>query len=338
MSKARYAGDFNPIRFSFNKLESLHKEAKNYAEDIKNLFESLDVKISKISILPGNIRKNGDVTIKIVMTLDKSVSNTIRFLDKIGYRYCTDKEIESKKWLAYLKTRQFLKERREKLYSQIENLIKEGKTQKEIAKKLGLPEYIIWGWAKGKFKPGIPKKTLFFEDWIKNRIDKEILYEKILSIEEAGEEDVYDISIDKVHNFVTNGAIAHNCHEFLGADQKTPATDALIQLLREGRQPGISMVMATQQPGKLHPDALTQSDIIISHRVTAKPDIDSLNQIMQTYLLESIKQQMDNLPTAKGSAIILDDNSERLYPMRVRPKYTWHGGESPSAIKAEFKI
>lgn len=127
-------------------------------------------------------------------------------------------------------------------------------------------------------------------------------------------------------------------HEFLEANKKTPATDALIQLLREGRQPGISMVMATQQPGKLHSDALTQADIIISHRVTAKPDIDALNQIMQTYLLESIKQQMDNLPTAKGSAIILDDNSERLYPMRVRPKYTWHGGESPAAVKAEFKI
>jgi len=34
----------------------------------------------------------------------------------------------------------------------------------------------------------------------------------------------------------------------------------------------------------------------------------------------------------------LDDNSERIYPMRVRPKFTWHGGESPSAVKAEIKI
>jgi len=127
-------------------------------------------------------------------------------------------------------------------------------------------------------------------------------------------------------------------HEFLGKNDKTPATDALIQLLREGRQPGISLVMATQQPGKLHSDALTQADIIISHRVTAKPDIEALNEIMQTYLLENIKQQMDNLPSSKGSAIVLDDNSERIYPIKVRPKFTWHGGESPSAIKAEIKL
>ena len=96
--------------------------------------------------------------------------------------------------------------------------------------------------------------------------------------------------------------------------------------------------MATQQPGKLHADALTQSDIVISHRVTAKPDIEALNSIMQTYLLQNIKQQMDALPSLKGSAIILDDNSERIYPIRVRPRFTWHGGEAPSAIKAEIKI
>lgn len=127
-------------------------------------------------------------------------------------------------------------------------------------------------------------------------------------------------------------------HEFLPKKEKTPATDALIQLLREGRQPGISLVLATQQPGKINADAMTQSDIVLAHRVTAKPDIDALNEIMQTYLLESIRQKMDNLPSLKGSAIILDDNSERLYSIRMRPRYTWHGGEAPTAIKAEVKL
>ena len=127
-------------------------------------------------------------------------------------------------------------------------------------------------------------------------------------------------------------------HEFLPKDSITPATSALQQLLREGRQPGISLVLATQQPGQIHKDAISQSDIVISHRVTARPDIEALNDIMQTYLLENIKQAMDNLPSLKGSAIILDDNSERLYPIRIRPRFTWHGGEAPIAIKAEIKL
>lgn len=127
-------------------------------------------------------------------------------------------------------------------------------------------------------------------------------------------------------------------HEFLPKRGKTPATDALIQLLREGRQPGLSLVLATQQPGQIHKDVMTQSDIVISHRVTAKPDIEALNEVMQTYLLSSIQQQLDNLPSLKGSAIILDDNSERIYPIRVRPRFTWHGGEAPAAVKADINI
>ena len=121
-------------------------------------------------------------------------------------------------------------------------------------------------------------------------------------------------------------------HEFLPLEGKTLATDALVQLLREGRQPGISLVLATQQPGQIHRDVMTQSDIVIAHRVTSQPDITALNLIMQTYLQESINQYMNDLPDLKGSAIILDDNSERIYPIRVRPRFTWHGGEAPTAI------
>lgn len=127
-------------------------------------------------------------------------------------------------------------------------------------------------------------------------------------------------------------------HEFLPKTGKTSATDALIQVLREGRQPGLSLVLATQQPGQIHGDVMTQSDIVIAHRLTAQPDIKALNAIMQTYLLDNIRKYIDDLPSLKGSAIILDDNSERIYPMRVRPRFTWHGGEAPTAIKVDKRI
>src|SRR6056297_2243806 len=115
-------------------------------------------------------------------------------------------------------------------------------------------------------------------------------------------------------------------HEFLPLNEKVISTDALVQILREGRQPGISLVLATQQPGKIHTDVMTQSDIVLAHRVTSKPDIDALNHMMQSYLTNTIQGYMNDLPSLKGSAIILDDNSERIYPMRMRPRFTWHGG------------
>ena len=127
-------------------------------------------------------------------------------------------------------------------------------------------------------------------------------------------------------------------HEVLSRKETTAATDALVKLLREGRQPGISLVLATQQPGEIHTDVMTQSDIVISHRLTAKRDIEALNRMMQSYLTGDLQKYLNQLPRLKGSAILLDDNSERIYPMRVRPKLSWHGGESPSAIKKSSLI
>ena len=122
-------------------------------------------------------------------------------------------------------------------------------------------------------------------------------------------------------------------HEFLPREGKTSATNALLTILREGRQPGISLVLASQQPGQIHTDVMTQSDTVISHRVTAKVDIDALSALMQSYMRKGLDVQLNDLPRVKGAALIFDDTNERIYPMMVRPRFTWHGGEAPVAIK-----
>lgn len=123
--------------------------------------------------------------------------------------------------------------------------------------------------------------------------------------------------------------IIDEAHEFLPNEGKTAASDALLTLVRQGRQPGISCVFITQRPNKLHEDAISQADLIISHRLTSKSDLDALSQIMQTYLLEDIRKTVSGLPRSKGTAIILDDNSERLYKIQIRPRLSWHAGGSP---------
>jgi uncharacterized protein len=127
-------------------------------------------------------------------------------------------------------------------------------------------------------------------------------------------------------------------HEFIDKKGEAASAEALIQLIREGRQPGISMILITQQPGEIHNDVITQSDVVISHRVTAKVDIDALNAMMQSYLVSDIEDFLNNLPSEPGAAIILDDNSERIYPVRIRPKSSWHGGSAPSAVKVKKRL
>ena len=126
-------------------------------------------------------------------------------------------------------------------------------------------------------------------------------------------------------------------HEFLPREGETLATGSLLQLVREGRQPGISMVFATQQPGKIHTDVLTQSDMVISHRITSKIDIEALNTIMQTYMATTLGKALDQLPRLRGVALILDENQERVYSVQMRPRFSWHGGETPTAIPPKAK-
>lgn len=131
--------------------------------------------------------------------------------------------------------------------------------------------------------------------------------------------------------------IIDECHEFLPETGETPATAALMTILREGRQPGVSMIMATQQPGKIHTDALTQSDLVLSHRITASFDLQSLDKIFMSYESKGSKYLFNSMPRVKGCAVLMDDKNERLYTMQVKPRFTWHGGEDPNAIREESK-
>lgn len=150
-------------------------------------------------------------------------------------------------------------------------------------------------------------------------------------------ENPYSHEDSKEKDFPLVWLIIDEAHEFLPneSEQKTLATDPLVTILREGRQPGISLVLATQQPGKIHSDVMTQSDTVISHRITAKRDTEALSQLMQSYMRKGLDEELDNLPREKGAAVIFDDTNEKLYPMRIRPRFTWHGGSAPTALEED---
>ncbi|MBI4919486.1 DUF87 domain-containing protein, partial [archaeon] len=125
------------------------------------------------------------------------------------------------------------------------------------------------------------------------------------------------------------------CHEFLPRTGKTGATDSLLTLLREGRQPGIALVLATQQPGKIHTDAMTQSDVILAHKLTAKVDTEALGSLMQSYLRKSLDIELQYLPGVPGACLAIDDVNEKIFPMRVKPRVSWHGGGAPDLLEQE---
>ncbi len=140
---------------------------------------------------------------------------------------------------------------------------------------------------------------------------------------------------DETMDFPLVWLMIDEAHEFLPNEGKTLATDPLVTILREGRQPGVSLILASQQPGKIHTDVMTQADTVICHRITAQIDIEALGNLMQSYMRASLDNFIDNLPREKGAALILDDNNEKMYTMRVRPRVSWHGGAAPQALPEE---
>ena len=185
------------------------------------------------------------------------------------------------------------------------------------------------GWGVKSLAIGLIAQKLFVERMIARKFEE---YEEIHQrIHYFGEEK------KKTQEFPMVWLVIDEAHEFLPVVGKTAAMSSLITILREGRQPGISLILATQQPGKIHTDVLTQADTVIAHRITAKVDVEALGTLMQSYMREGLVQQLDNLPSDKGSAIIFDDTNERMYPMKIRPRLTWHGGGAPSALKEEKK-
>ncbi len=181
------------------------------------------------------------------------------------------------------------------------------------------------GWEVKALALGIIAKKIFVERMLVRK--REELFDIVNKTEVVRKEEVENdlpmpwLVVDEAHEFLPTG------------DEEAPSKKALMTILREGRQPGVSLILATQQPAKIHTDAITQSDIVLSHRLTAEFDLQALDKVFMSYNSKGSKALFNAMPRTKGCAIIMDDKNERLHTMQVKPRFTWHGGEDPNAIR-----
>ncbi len=110
------------------------------------------------------------------------------------------------------------------------------------------------------------------------------------------------------------------------------ARPALERILTRGRAPGVSTVLVTQRPSAIPAVGVSQSDILISHRLTAQSDIDALQAAQPTYMSASLEEKM---PTATGEVLIIDDATETVHAAQIRERETEHGGDSATATEAK---
>ncbi|MFH1256602.1 MAG: ATP-binding protein [Candidatus Diapherotrites archaeon] len=126
--------------------------------------------------------------------------------------------------------------------------------------------------------------------------------------------------------------LVDEAHMFMPKDEQSIALQVLLEWVRVGRQPGLSLVLATQRPNKLHPDCISQCDLFISHRLTSQPDIAAVSDLRPSYMHQNFDKYYQEMPRGKGFALVLDDNTEKLWLVKVRPRFSWDGGVTASAF------
>jgi len=155
-------------------------------------------------------------------------------------------------------------------------------------------------------------------------ITREIYRLRVLS---RKEEEKAKISGEKPKfSFPITWILFEEAHNFIPSEKDVASSEPIKILVRQGREPGIGAIFITQIPSRLHQDILSQTDIVISFRLTSKDDLSALHSVMQTYMEEEIEGYINSLPRFPGAAIILDDNLEKVFTVAIRPRISWHSG------------
>jgi len=134
--------------------------------------------------------------------------------------------------------------------------------------------------------------------------------------------------IDEAHTLIPSGNVM------------TPASNALIEYVKQGRQPGCSLVFATQQPSAINTKVLSQLDIVISHKLVFDDDVKAVYKRVPTLVPKAYKKSnfIKTLPV--GIALIGDRREEttRAFVMKIRPRMSQHEGREAETTERNLKL
>jgi hypothetical protein len=131
--------------------------------------------------------------------------------------------------------------------------------------------------------------------------------------------------------------VIDEAHVVAPCDSPSPAREALVEYVKRGRDAGLSLVLATQQPSALDDRILSQVNLSFNHRLGFQADITAALNRIPTKGVATMKfggsmltdfAEMIRVLDA-GQCFIGDQASSRAVLTLIRPRVTAHGGYSP---------
>jgi len=154
--------------------------------------------------------------------------------------------------------------------------------------------------------------------------------------DEADMEDLVELNIPPTWLFIDE---AHTL--IPGGNQKTPASSALVEYVKQGRRPGCSLVFATQQPSAIDSRVLSQLDVIMAHKLVFDDDIKAIYKRTPT-IVPGAYRRSNFIKTMPVGIALTGDRSEttsRAFVMSIRPRMSQHEGRDAetSEVKQELE-
>jgi len=125
-------------------------------------------------------------------------------------------------------------------------------------------------------------------------------------------------------------------HVLAGYSEGSIAREALIKFAKEGRNYGLSLAVATQQPSALDSRLMSQVETLISHQLTAPKDAEVASDNIRSPIADKIvvngaESSVGNLlrHLDQGVAVFSCGNApnlKRLCVVSIRPRISAHGG------------
>lgn len=126
-------------------------------------------------------------------------------------------------------------------------------------------------------------------------------------------------------------------HVIAPREGRTPANEPIVDYVKRGRDSGLSLIFATQQPSAVDDKLMSQADMTFTHALGTEADVAAAIARMPTskpdgYTCngEKLKTGGDLIRSLKpGEAILADSATQRPFVVQMRPRLSVHGGDTP---------
>ena len=149
-------------------------------------------------------------------------------------------------------------------------------------------------------------------------------------------------SMPQEHNSLPRGVwtLIDEAHLICPSDGQTAAKPILIEYVKRGRDAGLSLVLATQQPSAIDSRVVSQVDLLIAHRLVVDADISAALARVPADFPKDVSfgtaRISDRLALVRaletGEAWVADAETNRAILVAMRPRVSAHGGDEPRVV------